>query len=264
VEVKLIDIDLLEPSRILQGCIPKPDMKDINMARSHGINALPIVKARPGIDGHGYEILSNILTWKIAQNINAEQVPTIITDVSDEVAKINVQHDINDKKEDPIDEAKYIKALVDDGGLSVKDAGSHIGLSRTEASHRLRLLKLDVVIQELVSKNKIEIGHGKALAGLCVSDQKRLVQKILNNRPRILSIRNTELEVKKIKTGSILNSKSPDHLKLEDELTGIVGSQVVINENTDKKGHGQVVIEYQGNEVLDGILERLGYCLQSD
>lgn len=263
-EVKLIDIDLLEPSSILLGSIPKPDLKAIKMAKSHGIDALPVVKARAQIDGHGYEILSNILTWRIAQDINVEQVPTIITDVSDEVAKINVLHDVNNKKEDPIDEANHIKALVDDGGLSVKDAGLQIGLSRTEASHRLRLLKLHESIQVLVSKKKLEIGHGKALAGLCLSDQKRLVQKILNNRPNLLSIRNTELEVKKIKSGLITNIKSPDHLKLEEELSDIVGSQIVINESSDKKGHGQVIIEYQGNEVLDGIMERLGYCLPND
>jgi len=266
-EVKLIDIDLLKPSVIVEGRRPNPDYKTIDTAKLHGIDALPIVKARPHATGPGYEILSNIMTWMVAQKICVQQVPTLITDVSDEVAKLNVEHDVSDNKEDPIEEARHLQALVEQGGLNVKQAGELLGKSRTEASHRLRLLKLDSSVQELISKGELEIGHGKALATLPVSDQKRLAQKILNNKPRPLSVRNTELEVKKIRSG--LDGpdpmvKSADHIKLEEELTCIVGSRVTINELPNDRGHGHVTIEYLGYEVLDGILERLGYTCTTD
>lgn len=266
-EVKLIDIDLLVPSAIVEGRIPKPDFKTIDTAKSHGIEALPVVKARPHSGGPGYEILSNIMTWMVAQNICVQQVPTLITDVSDEVARLNVEHDVSDNKEDPIEEARHLQALVEQGGLNVKQAGELLGRSRTEASHRLRLLKLDPSVQELVSERKLEIGHGKVLAALSASEQKRLAQKILNNKPKPLSVRNTELEVRKIRLGSTESKpveKTADHIKLEEVLSSIVGSKVTINELPDTHGHGHVTIEYQGYEVLDGILERLGYTCPTD
>lgn len=45
-------------------------------------------------------------------------------------------------------------------------------------------------------------------------------------------------------------------MKLEETITDIVGSLVEINEKTGQNECGQVVINYQGYEVLDGILER--------
>ncbi len=163
-DVRLIDIDLLIPSSIIGGCMPKPGIININVAKTHGINSLPVVKARPLASG-GYEILSNILTWRIAQNINVDQVPTVIVDVSDDVAKINVEHDIDKQKDDPIAKAKHIQVLVNNENLSIKDAAWQTGLSRTDASHLLRLLNLDKSIQVLISEAKLSVGHGKALAG---------------------------------------------------------------------------------------------------
>ncbi len=87
-----------------------------------------------------------------------------------------------------------------------------------------------------------------------------LAKKILNHRPA-LSIRKTEAEVKKIKSGDVtaMPDKSPDHLKLEQTLTDIVGSPIEIIEEPEQKECGRIVISYHGYQVLDGILERLGY-----
>lgn len=171
--------------------------------------------------------------------------------------------DLGQEKKDPIKQAKQIKKLIEDNGFSVKDAGLKINITPTTASHLLRLLKLDNSIQKLLSEKILNIGHGKALASLDIQDQKKLVNKILKHRPQILSIRKTEEAVKKIKFNILDCTKSPDHLKLEETITDIVGSLVEINETPGKKECGQVVINYQGYGVLDGILERLGYREQA-
>ncbi|HCB12482.1 MAG TPA: hypothetical protein DEP36_02770, partial [Gammaproteobacteria bacterium] len=58
-------------------------------------------------------------------------------------------------------------------------AGRALGLSRTEASHRLRLLQLAPSVQARITAGQLEMGKARPLVGLPASVQWELVQRLV-------------------------------------------------------------------------------------
>ena len=53
------------------------------------------------------------------------------------------------------------------------------------------------------------------------------------------------------------SAKDPNVVRLENELTDLIGTSVTLS--YDANGRGQLSIAFDNLEILEGILERLGY-----
>ncbi|HPE72612.1 MAG TPA: hypothetical protein PK018_10685, partial [Candidatus Competibacter sp.] len=165
VPLDLLQISPLRPSAPL----PWPSASAMALARSVGfvdpVTVRPIAETWP----QRYEILTGLKHWLLAQRA---ELPTIAVQVreplSDEQAYQLILLDSGHEAANPIDEARMIQTEVAQG-KSITAAGRELGLSRTEASHRLRLLQLAPCVQALIAAGQLEMGKARPLVGLPAS-----------------------------------------------------------------------------------------------
>jgi ParB family chromosome partitioning protein len=257
-----LDVGLLEPSKFRPGkVIPTPAPAIIELAKNQGIDKLPQINVRPLEGKQRYEILTGLLTWRVAQIIQIYSVPvTVLDDLSNENAIELLKND-NPEGIDVITKARHMSTLVENYGCTIVEVGRIYNLSRTEASHRIRLLSLADKVIDMLAQGEIKVGHGRALVGLKESDQLALAQRISREK---LNVRKVEDAARKLKKDIVFTKpKAPEkdinHIRLEDDLTSIVGSKVKIDYL--HSGGGDVKIHFDDLDILEGILEKLGYQL---
>ena len=98
--------------------------------------------------------------------------------VDDETARCWVEADGGDPSvENPLTLARAIQRRVAEG-LKVAAAGREFGLSRTDASHRLRLLRLAPDVLEHVATGDLAPSTARVLVGLKPNQQRAMVERI--------------------------------------------------------------------------------------
>ena len=238
---------------------------------AHGPLDPVVVRAR----GAGYEILTNAETWLAAQRAGLREVPIDVRDdITDADAAAILALTSGAGRSDPMEEARRLAAQLErlralDGWRrhgAITRLSYLLGKPRPYISHMLRLLKLPVRIQELVSSQQLSVGHARALVGL--NDARRqqlLAERIIRKR---LSVREAEAAAQgrsrrrtpaaHHRDGESTVSEDPDIRRLEMALTETLGSTTRIDAH-----NGRVIIDYAQNlDILQGILERLG-CTES-
>lgn len=219
--------------------------------RSSGI-IQPIV-VRP-IEGEQYEIIAGERRWRAAQRAELTEVPCLINQYTDDQAlEVATIENVNRVDLNPIEEAKAYQRLIDQFDYIHDEVAAAVGKSRVKISNALRLLKLDKRCQEWLIAGKLSEGHGKVLAGLSKEEQVAFGQKII---ARNWSVRHLEAEVKKLQQSNTLKStRDPNLVSLEKKLSDTVGCRSEID---FKEGSGQVKIDFQNLDILQGILAKLG------
>ena len=218
----------------------------------------------PGTIPPRYEILTGLRHWLLAQRAELATVPVQVRDsLSEEDARRLVEQDAGQEQTDPIAEARAIQAEVA-RGRSVAAVGRTLGLSRTEASHRLRLLRLAPSVQARVASGALELGKARALVGLPERAQLDLAQRIAREG---LTTRQVEALAKAYKPGGgppqaeaglrpAPPAPDPDLARLEADLAEWLGTRVTIRYGDG--GQGQLIVEFANLEILEGVLERIG------
>jgi len=260
-----IELDRLYMSRFrpTQRPLAWPSPGEVAHARKTGLIEPVIVRPLPGALLPNYEILSGLKRWLLAQRLHLITVPVDIRAVDDETARCWVEADGGETlTENPLTVARAIQRRVADG-LKIAAAGREFGLSRTDAAHRLRLLRLAPDVLERVATGKLVPSTARALVGLIPSQQRALAERIQHEG---LSTRQVEALAKAWRTAGehpahaadIVSSAGddPDRQRLERALSEQLGTPVVIR--WDGSGHSQIVIDCANLDVLEGILERIG------
>ena len=213
------------------------------------------------ISEKNYELIAGERRLRAAKKIGLKKLPAYVKDVSDETAALHALIE-NVQREDlnPIDEAMALNNIAEKFKLTHEKLSSITGKSRAHITNTIRLLQLDEKIKKLVKNGAIEMGHARVLITLEKSNQINLANEIISKG---LSVREAEKLVslkKPIKKSK--KTRKPDHISsLEGELSALIGAKVEII--FDNKTHkGKLSIKYSSLEVLDGILEKLGYVKQ--
>jgi ParB family chromosome partitioning protein len=261
-----VPLDLLHISRWRPPTpLPWPTPAAVALARAFGFVEPVTVRPLPGATPPRYEILAGLRHWLLAQRAELATVPVHVQDsLSDEDARRLVEQDAGQAPHDPIAEARAIQAEVT-RGRSIAAVGRARGLSRTEASHRLRLLRLAPSVQARVATGELELGKARALVGLPERVQLDLAHRIAREG---LTTRQVEALAKAYKPGngppradagirSATSAPDPDRVRLETDLAKWLGTRVTIDCGPD--GRGRLIVEFADLEILEGVLERLGY-----
>lgn len=259
-----VPLDLLRVSPLRPPLpLPWPGPQAVALARAVGLVEPVTARPLPGTTAPGYEILAGLRHWLLAQRAELPTVPVqVLEELSDADARRLVALDAGQAPLDPIAEAEAIRAEVD-RGRSVAAVGRERGLSRTEASHRLRLLRLAPSVRRQVAAGALEPGKARALVGLPERDQIELAQRIARES---LTTRRVEALARARKRGQpdadggrappSPPAKDPDLARLETELAERFGTRVTISYGAD--GRGQLVVDFDDLEILEGVLERMG------
>jgi len=261
VPLYLLKISALRPAVPL----PWPTAHAVALARQVGFVDPVTVRPIPQTVPQNYEILTGLRHWLLAQRAQLSALPILIRDsLDDDEARRLIEQDLGGETTHPIAEAEVLQSWVEDG-LSITAAGQVLNLSRTEASHRLRLLQLVPSVQARVAKGALEPGKARALVGLTGRAQLELAQRIERER---LNTRQVEVLAKAYKQGGENRrvdapaepsppGKDPNITRLENELSELIGTRVTVN--YAEGGRGQLVIDFDDLEIFDGVLARMGY-----
>lgn len=204
-----------------------------------------------------FEIVVGERRWRAAQMAGLKNVPAIIKDLSnDDAAKIALIENLQREDLNAMDQARGLLRLQREFNLSQEALGEAVGKSRTSVANLLRLLNLISEVQELLESGKLEMGHARAILGL---PEERQLAAALEVVDKSLSVRETERLVsskkENLKSVKSSESKDPNTLSLERQISETLGAKVEIKHN--KKGRGRLIVNFKNLDVLQGILEKI-------
>ena len=222
--------------------------------RQYGILQPLIVQKK----GNHYEIIAGERRWRAAKLAGITDVPVLIREYDKqqtmEIALIeNVQRaDLN-----PIEEAQAFQQLIQEFHLTQEEIANRVSKNRATITNSMRLLKLDVRVQDMLADGKISSGHARALLGLEEGERQYQVAVKINEEK--LSVRDVEKLVKMMNRPPKEKKpeKGPDidliYRQVEDKFKSIMGTKVVINQKDKNKG--RIEIEYYSQEELERLIE---------
>lgn len=248
--VKEIRINEIEPNRGQ----PRKHFNDEKLEqlaesiRQHGV-VQPLIVQR---EGNIYKIVAGERRWRASRLAGLHTVPVIVRDLSSkQVMEIALIENIQREDLNPIEEAEAYEKLMDEFGMTQEEISATVGKSRPAIANSLRLLYLQEKIKNRLIDGEITSGHARALLAIDnVELQVKAVEEIIK---RGLSVRDTELLVKRLTTQKDKKKKGIDveYQAIEDRFREVFGTKVKIMNN---KKNGKILIEYYSLDELDRII----------
>lgn len=254
-DINFIEIDEIAPNESQpRKTFNKEKLEELARSiKTHGV-IQPIVVRK---QGSHYEVVAGERRWRAARIAGLSEVPCIVRELTDEqnmlVAIIeNVQReDLN-----PIEEAKGIRAMIEDYELTQDEVAKAVSKSRPYITNALRMLKLPDAVLDMVSAGKLSAGHARAILSAKEEEQTEIAKHV---ETKGLSVREAE---KLSKKGLSFDRKKPGKhptknaavKQIESELSSALGTKVNLSQNGNK---GKIEIEYYSREELEGLIEAL-------
>jgi ParB family chromosome partitioning protein len=228
--------------------------------RSEGL-LQPIVVRKTG---DKFQLIAGERRWRAFQQLKLKVIPARIVEASNaSSAALGLIENLQREGLNPIEEAHGFASLIRDFDLTQETAADRVGKARATVANTLRLLALDSEIQGFVAKGLLSVGHAKVLLGVADTAQRAvLARRVIEEG---LTVRLTEQLVQERKAAPV-SGRKPKHRGLsakdaeavadiEKKLTSHLGARVAVLHSAKK---GRIVIEYQGNEDLQRLMEKLG------
>ena len=235
--------------------------------KAQGVMQPVLVRRIAGGVGDRFEIIAGERRVRAARLAGLERIPVLIRDVGDEAAAAMALIE-NMQREDlnPLEEARGVKRLTEEFGLTHEAAARAIGRSRSATTNLLRLLQLSDPVQQLLLGGAIEMGHARALLPLGGAEQIQAANEIV---AKGMSVRDAEKLVARRAADDGRQSppqrakrqKSSDILRLERQLSDTLTANVEIRlrDRAGKTQRGEVAIAFASLDELDGLLGKLGH-----
>lgn len=216
--------------------------------------------SRKGAQGQLYEIIAGERRWRAAQIAELDTIPAVIRDVADEAAiAMSLIENIQRENLNPVEEARALERLIREFDVTHQEAATAVGRSRAAVSNLLRLLELSDKVKAMLETRQLEMGHARAL--LAITSPREQLDAARQVVAKQMSVRETERFVRRLQAGGGGSKAAPkgqpsaDVRRLEQQLTDKLGARVRIEHSA--KGPGKLVISYNSNEELDGILKHI-------
>ena len=230
------------------------DEKIAELAESikhHGI-VQPIILKK---DKEDYIIVAGERRWRAAKLLGLKDVPAIVMNLTDkQVLEIALIENIQRENLNPIEEAIAYKQLLNEFNLTQEELSKRIGKSRVSITNTMRLMNLNINVQQYIIDGVISEGHGRVLLGISDENlQYEIAQKVIDEK---LSVRELESIVKSLnkEKNDIVQQRelNPYYKDITNRLQDYFGTKVSISSKNNK---GRIQIEYYSEEDLQRILE---------
>lgn len=212
--------------------------------KEHGVFQPIIVKKSI----KGYDIIAGERRFRASKLAGLEKIPAIIRNFTDEqMMEIALLENLQRENLSAIEEAIAYKSMLEHLNLTQDDLSRRVGKSRSHITNILGLLRLPDTVQDMVSSNRITMGHARALSKL-ESDEEiiNLANRIVDDNLVVREVEDITSDVtKKVK----VNRKSTSEYKyIEDILRDKFDTKIKIR---DKK----IEISFSNSADLNRILE---------
>jgi len=203
-----------------------------------------------------YEIIAGERRWRASTLAGLDRVPCVIRHYSDEeAAEVTLIENIQRENLNPIEEAQALNRLLENFQFTHEDIAKAIGKSRTRVTNILRLLHLDIRVQQLLINKELSEGHGKMLAGLPSHQQVELAQQCIKEA---WSVRKMEKEVKDSKQPSSATTAADANIRhLERKVSERFNAEVKLEDNSSQRS-GWIKVKYYDYDTLNDILDKMG------
>ena len=125
----------------------------------------PVVVREIGLGD--YELIAGERRWRASRLAGLAEIPAVVRSVADQSAlAMGLIENIQRQQLDPLEEARGIKRLIEEFGLTHEAAAEALGRSRSAISNLLRLLALPEPLQQMLHEGQLEMGHARALLPL--------------------------------------------------------------------------------------------------
>ena len=252
------DITLISPNPYQPRMHIEPEalIELADSIREHGI-IQPLIVTRDEKTGK-ILLIAGERRFRAAQLAGLKRVPVVLKDTSpQEMLELALIENIQRKDLNPLEEAIAFKQLQEQFKLTHEVIAKKVGLSRVAVTNKIRLLNLPDVVKEAVLNVKMSEGHARALLGL--TDQASLVAAANIVLRKEMSVRETELMVRKINFGKESSRKNVRNLTQQmidfsKTLSKSLGYTAEISKLQDG---GKITIRYNTDKELEEIVKKI-------
>ena len=212
-----------------------------------------------------YQLISGERRLRASKELNLKSIPSYIRIANDEqMLEMALVENIQRENLNPIEIAISFQRLIKECDLTQEECGNRLGKKRSTIANFLRLLKLPSEIQDGLKKEKISVGHARALINIKEKEnQLNIYQDIIENGFSVREVeqlakdfseRNYKYKGKKKKIDSEDIIPFGHQKKLFDLSKNL---NVDIQFKRNKKGSGKIIIPFSDDEKLSEIFNKL-------
>ncbi len=262
--VQMIELEKIIPSPLQ----PRQEFRSdhlhelVESIRERGIIQPLIVRK----SGSQYELIAGERRWRAAQEVGLLEAPAIIRRASDqEVLELALIENLQREDLNPIEEAAAYSRLSREFGLTQEEISRRVGKSRASIANAMRLLDLEGNVQSMVRQGRISVGHAKVLLSLKSHEEQALLADVIIRQSA--SVRSAEKLVAAHlakaaggtgvarRRGADAEVLAPAIQRVQNLLQHRFATRVVVHHG---EKHGNITIEYYGNDDLQRILNEIG------
>lgn len=258
--LRLIPVEWIQPGRFQpRRQFDSEKLEELAASiRLHGVMQPILVRQ---IEPKRFELIAGERRWRASQLAGLDQLPCLIRTVEprNQLA-LGLIENIQRENLNPLDEALALSRLVEEFSLTHQEVGDAVGKSRTAVSNAIRLSKLGGIAAEMLAAGQLEMGHARALLTLEPEAQGQIARQIVAQQ---LTVRQAENLVKRRLSPAVEPvglRQDADVVRLEHRLSEYFGQVVKLKKKGARKG--QLVIDYNSFDELEGVLNRAGFSQQ--
>ena len=203
----------------------------------------------------GYELIAGERRWRAARLAGLRSVPAVVRGDAggDEQLVLGLIENLQRTDLDPIDEARGLRRLIEEFGLTHDDVAQRIGKHRVSVTQSLRLLAGCPAIQSAVASGVITAGHARALVALDGQPAQEHGLKVVIAKH--LSVRQTENWVRAYRPRRRRRGESLAELRaIAADVESSLGVPVKV---TGSLNRGRIEIVYSAREELERVCAKL-------
>ncbi|MBI4429475.1 MAG: ParB/RepB/Spo0J family partition protein [Ignavibacteriales bacterium] len=208
----------------------------------------------------GYQLVTGERRLRAAQAAKLRTIPAYIIDVKtdEEMLEFALIENIQREHLNPMEIANAYQRLMNECNLTAEDVAEKVGKDRSTVTNFVRLLKLPERIQEGIRKDKISMGHARALITIPNERvQLRIFERIVGEG---WSVRKVEDVAKGVGKPTIRKHARTTHTvnlssirSVEEKVRQYLGTKVRVKSKGGAKG--EITIEYYSLDDLDRLLD---------
>jgi len=208
----------------------------------------------------GYQLVTGERRLRAAQAARLRTIPAYIIDVKtdEEMLEFALIENIQREHLNPMEIANAYQRLMNECSLSAEDVAEKVGKDRSTVTNFVRLLKLPDKIQDGIRRDRISMGHARALINIPNERvQLRIFERIVNEG---WSVRKVEDVAKATGKPTSKKHSKPTHAvnlssirSVEEKIRQYLGTKVRVKSRGGTKG--EITIEYYSLDDLDRLLD---------